>query len=33
MLVGGGPFVNHAAVLLSSGSGTVYFTLGDGDTY
>jgi len=33
MLVGGGPFVNHAAVILSSGSGTVYFTLGDGDTY
>lgn len=33
MLVGGGPFVSHAAVLLASGSGTVYFTLGDGDTY
>ncbi|GLR67571.1 hypothetical protein GCM10010909_22520 [Acidocella aquatica] len=33
MLVGGGPFVSYAAVLLSAGSGTVYFTLGDGDTY
>jgi len=33
MLVGGGPFVSHAAVVLSSGTGTVYFTLGDGDTY
>jgi hypothetical protein len=33
MLVGGGPFVNNAAVVLSAGSGTVYFTLGDGDTY
>ncbi len=33
MLLGGGPFVNHAAVLLGSGSGVVYFTLGDGDTY
>lgn len=33
MLVGGGPFVSNAAVLLSAGSGTVYFTLGDGDTY
>jgi hypothetical protein len=33
MLVDGGPFVSHAAVILSAGSGTVYFTLGDGDTY
>lgn len=33
MLVDAGPFVSNAAVMLSSGSGTVYFTLGDGDTY
>lgn len=33
MLVDAGPFVNHAAVVLSSGTGTVYFTLGDGDSY
>ncbi len=33
MLVDGGPFVSYAAVLLTSGTGTVYFTLGDGDTY
>jgi hypothetical protein len=33
MLVGGGPFVSHAAVILSAGTGAVYFTLGDGDTY
>jgi len=33
MLVGAGPFVSNAAVLLSTGTGTVYFTLGDGDTY
>jgi len=33
MLVGAGPFVSFAAVLLASGSGTVYFTVGDGDTY
>lgn len=33
MLVDAGPFVSYAAVVLSSGSGTVYFTLGDGDTY
>jgi hypothetical protein len=33
MLVGGGPFVSSVSVLLSSGSGMVYFTLGDGDTY
>jgi hypothetical protein len=33
MLVDGGPFVSHAAALLSAGTGTVYFTLGDGDTY
>ncbi len=33
MLVDAGPFVSNAAVLLNSGSGTVYFTLGDGDTY
>ncbi|EKM99031.1 MULTISPECIES: hypothetical protein [Acidocella] len=33
MLVDAGPFVTNAAVLLSSGTGTVYFTLGDGDTY
>jgi hypothetical protein len=33
MLVGGGPFVSYAAVILAVGSGTVYFTLGDGDTY
>jgi hypothetical protein len=33
MLVDAGPFVSNAAVILGSGSGTVYFTLGDGDTY
>lgn len=33
MLVDAGPFVSTAAVVLSSGAGTVYFTLGDGDTY
>ena len=33
MLVDGGPFVNNAAALLSTGTGAVYFTLGDGDTY
>lgn len=33
MLVDGGPFVSYAAALLSAGTGTVYFTLGDGDTY
>jgi hypothetical protein len=33
MLVDGGPFVSYAAVVLSSGAGNVYFTLGDGDTY
>jgi hypothetical protein len=33
MLVDAGPFVNSAAVILASGTGTVYFTLGDGDTY
>jgi hypothetical protein len=33
MLVGGGPFVSYAAVMLSTGTGSVYFTLGDGDTY
>ena len=33
MLVDAGPFVSNAAVVLGSGSGTVYFTLGDGDTY
>jgi hypothetical protein len=33
MLVDGGPFVNSAAVILQSGTGNVYFTLGDGDTY
>jgi hypothetical protein len=33
MLLGAGPFVSYAAVVLSSGTGTVYFTLGDGDTY
>ena len=33
MLVDAGPFVRNAAVILSSGTGTVYFTLGDGDTY
>lgn len=33
MLVGAGPFVTNAAVVLTSGTGTVYFTLGDGDTY
>lgn len=33
MLVGGGPFVSTASVVLSAGSGTVYFTLGDGDMY
>jgi hypothetical protein len=33
MLVDGGPFVSYAAAVLSSGTGNVYFTLGDGDTY
>ncbi len=33
MLVDAGPFVRNAAVVLSAGTGTVYFTLGDGDTY
>jgi len=33
MLVDAGPFISNAAVLLGSGTGTVYFTLGDGDTY
>ncbi len=33
MLVDGGPFVSYAAVVLSAGTGPVYFTLGDGDTY
>jgi hypothetical protein len=33
MLVGGGPFVSVASVVLSAGTGTVYFTLGDGDMY
>jgi hypothetical protein len=33
MLVDGGPFVSFAAAILQSGTGTVYFTIGDGDTY
>ena len=33
MLVGSGPFVSNAEVILSTGTGMVYFTLGDGDTY
>jgi hypothetical protein len=33
MLVDGGPFVSYAAAVLASGTGNVYFTLGDGDTY
>jgi hypothetical protein len=33
MLVDAGPFVNQVAVVLGSGTGAVYFTLGDGDTY
>ena len=33
MLVDAGPFVTNAAVMLSTGSGTVYFTRGDGDSY
>ncbi len=33
MLIDGGPFVNYASAILSGGTGTVYFTLGDGDTY
>ncbi len=33
MLVDAGPFVNKAAAILATGTGTVYFTLGDGDTY
>jgi hypothetical protein len=33
MLVDGGPFVTYAAAVLASGTGNVYFTLGDGDTY
>ncbi len=33
MLVDAGPFVTNAAVVLSTGTGTVYFTRGDGDMY
>jgi hypothetical protein len=33
MLVGAGPFVSNVAVVLSAGTGMLYFTLGDGDTY
>jgi hypothetical protein len=33
MLVDGGPFVTYAAVILQSGTGSVYFTLGVGDMY
>ncbi len=33
MLVDAGPFVTNVAVLLSTGTGTVYFTRGDGDVY
>jgi hypothetical protein len=33
MLVDAGPFVKQVAAVLSSGTGIVYFTLGDGDTY
>lgn len=33
MLVDAGPFVSNVAVVLDSGTGTVYCTLGDGDTY
>ncbi|MGE4482018.1 hypothetical protein [Acidocella sp.] len=33
MLVDAGPFVTNAAVLLSTGTGMVYFTRGDGDNY
>ncbi|HTQ71558.1 MAG TPA: hypothetical protein VMH92_08710 [Acidocella sp.] len=33
MLVDAGPFVTNAAVVLSAGTGMVYFTRGDGDTY
>ncbi len=33
MLVDAGPFVTNAAVVLSTGTGMVYFTRGDGDTY
>ena len=33
MLVDAGPFVTNAAVVLSTGTGNVYFTRGDGDAY
>jgi hypothetical protein len=33
MLVEAGPFVTYAAAILAAGTGTVYFTIGDGDTY
>ena len=33
MLLDGGPFVSYGSAVLASGTGTVYFTLGDGDTY
>jgi hypothetical protein len=33
MLVDAGPFVTNAAVVLSAGTGMVYFTRGDGDSY
>jgi hypothetical protein len=33
MLVDGGPFIRYAAAILASGSGNLYFTIGDGDTY
>jgi hypothetical protein len=33
MLVDASPFVSNVAVILSDGTGLVYFTLGHGDTY
>ena len=33
MLLDGGPLVTHASAILASGTGTVYFTRGDGSVY
>ena len=33
MLLDGGPLVTQASVILAAGTGTVYFTRGDGSVY
>ncbi len=33
MLLDAGPFVSYGAAVLSNGTGQVYFTVGDGDSY